>query len=173
MLRRTYFTRLFFVSPKCYNAFSYIERLNSQFPDELKFFIQSHIEFSKKLNAKTVTIFEGTTSLGDIRATYTSKNLDDIIQQLIEEEIHVNNVPREELINISRMIIKWCARERMYNLGFTKELDDIHRDNLDKYGNIIGPTLSFLKQKYQDDPHAMANASKRFRADNEMQKIIK
>ncbi len=145
-----------------------MRRFDDLFPNEFKSYIQTHHEFAKKLDAKTVTVFANGVSLQDVRDIYISKTLGDLIQKMVLEEVSANNQSHDELINVSRMIIKWCARQRMWELGFTDALEDIHRDNLQKYGNAIGPTPAFLKQKYQHDSRAVANAAKRFRSSDDI-----
>ena len=172
MFRRTYCRSVFFSpSPLRYSAFLYRQTFSPLFPDELLSFVQPGHTFARKLDHHAVTLFKNATSLEDIRAIYTSKELDKLIEQMIAEQCNTNPVSHDELINLSRMIIKWCARYRMHELGFSKALDEIHRDNWNKYGNPIGPTPSFLKQKYADNPKAVSSASKRFRSDEDMQKL--
>lgn len=165
MLRKT--TSLHFFAPTVvyYSTFHYMHHFESEFPSELKSFIQSHYEFAKKLNTKAVKLYANTSTRFEIRAVYTGKEIDNLIEELVQETA---SDQKDELINVSRMISKWCARDRMIQLGLMAEVENLHRDNVEKYGNPIGPTPGDLKQKYGNDSKEIAAASKRFRPDDQV-----
>ncbi len=155
------------------DAFNYMKTYNNAMPEELKNYAVSDIEFTKKINEEAMKLLSTARCSKTIRDAYKSKEMDNAIENTVSMHAENTHSHPDELRNIARIVIKWAARDRMNQLKLFDELDAIHKDNLEKYGNPIGPTPSYLLNKYHGNKKEVAEGAKRFRSDEDLSNSLK
>ena len=159
--------RLFHSTAIRRSAFDYVTDYKSIFPKDTLVFLEENKIAAEKIDRAITKFMSKANSLEEIRNIYTGEKEGAIlykeIKSLISSEVQTG-ANKDELINLTRSIIRWNARARMIKCGFIKEVHAIHDNNTEKYGNAIGPTRFFLNKRYGNDPKKIAEAaSNRFR----------
>ena len=153
------------------SAFSYLRIYADRVPDDFFTFIRKNWWVALQVDSIVMEMLSNATCLQSIRQVYRSQSLESEIKRITNIEAQLTGINPDELINVSRMIIKWASRQRMLDLGFEEQLNVIHQDNWKKYGNDIGPTPDYLAKKYKTTQE-LAAASKRFREDKQIRDIF-
>lgn len=170
-LRKRAGVKLFFHATTGHlDAFHYMKNFNHLMPKDLMTLVEKHQEFATSINTMVMKFMSEAQDLTAIREVYKSSHLSEAIEVVVKEHVVSSGEDRDKLTNLARIIRKWSARDRMTALGFYENLERIHDDNCKKYGNAIGPTLSYLEKKYQGDERAIAKAAERFRSDEDIKR---
>lgn len=165
--------RSFHTSSPRQDAFAYMHQFEHIMPQEHKLFIETHKEFSTVANNICMEHLGRATSLQQIRTIYKNETLHRELASAATEHAKETGVDPTVLSVVARNIAKWEARDVMSRLGFNIDLGNIHADNEKKYGNAIGPTPTYLSEKYDGDLAKMKAATTRFRSDADMQRDFK
>lgn len=139
------------LSPGSYTL-RYLSTYKKIMPTELLKFITLDPLFLKKIDTVLNTPFHPTSTLVEIRELYISNEIQVLINTCIDQyhqERDNSILSHYQIRDLARLTNKWIARGKMLDLGFKKEVEKIHLDNLKHYGNSIGPTPEYLDSKYK------------------------
>jgi hypothetical protein len=150
-------------------AFNYMKVFDHLMVPEHKAVFTQHVNFCTMVNNITGKYLANAKCLQTIRDVYKAPEMGKEIQSVIDQFAEMEKIDKSVLVMTARDIKKFDARDRMLQLNYHQDVENIHNDNLKKYDSAVGPTHEFLKKKYSTDAELEAG-SKRTRSDEDMKR---